>query len=39
MARDNSSKVTFAKANATGKIGNALGKALQVNAIPTFVLF
>jgi thioredoxin 1 len=39
MARDNSSKVTFAKADATGKIGKALGKALQVDAVPTFVLF
>lgn len=39
MARENSSKVTFAKADATGKIGKALGKALQVDAVPTFVLF
>ena len=39
MARENSSKVTFAKADATGKIGKALGKALQVDAVPSFVLF
>jgi thioredoxin-like negative regulator of GroEL len=39
MARENSSEVTFAKADVTGKIGKALGKALQVDAVPTFVLF
>ena len=40
MARENSyCDVTFAKADATGKIGKALGKALQVDAVPTFVLF
>jgi thiol-disulfide isomerase/thioredoxin len=39
MARENSSDITFAKADATGTIGKALGIALQVDAVPTFVLF
>ena len=41
MARQHSdsSKVTFAKADASGKIGKALGKALEVDAVPTFILF
>lgn len=39
MARETSVEVTFAKADATGNIGKALGKALEVNAVPAFVLF
>lgn len=39
MARESPLKVTFAKADATGNIGKALGKALEVNAVPAFVLF
>jgi thioredoxin-like negative regulator of GroEL len=39
MARETSAQVTFAKADATGNIGKALGKALEVDAVPAFVLF
>jgi thiol-disulfide isomerase/thioredoxin len=39
MARENAVGVTFAKADATGSIGKALGRALDVNAVPAFVLF
>ncbi|GKY98691.1 hypothetical protein MPSEU_000825400 [Mayamaea pseudoterrestris] len=33
------SGVMFAKANATGKAGKDLGKALDVDSVPTFLLF
>ena len=40
MARESSSVgVMFAKADATGSLGRALGKALEVDAVPAFVLF
>ena len=33
------SGVTFAKANATGNLGKDLGRALDVDSVPTFLLF
>jgi thiol-disulfide isomerase/thioredoxin len=39
MARENSHGVVFAKADASGNIGKALGKALEVDAVPAFILF
>lgn len=39
MAREASVEVTFAKADTTGNIGKALGKALEVDAVPAFVFF
>jgi len=39
MAREASVEVTFAKADASGKIGKALGKALDVDAVPAFIFF
>lgn len=41
MARErgNGSGLTFAKADATGAVGKALGKQLGVVAVPSFVLF
>lgn len=39
MARETSDEVMFAKADASGNIGKALGKALEVDAVPAFILF
>lgn len=39
MARERTSELTFAKADASGNIGKALGKALEVDAVPAFILF
>lgn len=36
---DDGSQVVFAKADIVGGFGKALGKTLDVNAVPTFVLF
>jgi thiol-disulfide isomerase/thioredoxin len=39
MARERSHEVVFAKADASGNVGKALGKALEVDAVPAFILF
>ena len=40
MARLNDNNdITFAKADTSGKIGKELGKALEIEAVPAFVLF
>jgi len=39
LARDYDGDLTFAKADATGKVGKQLGRQLGIEAVPSFVLF
>lgn len=39
IAREHGSDLMFAKADATGSVGKALGRQLGVDAVPSFVLF
>mmetsp|Transcript_44445 Transcript_44445/g.66982 ORF Transcript_44445/g.66982 Transcript_44445/m.66982 type:complete len:88 (+) Transcript_44445:629-892(+) len=39
LCKEGGDAVTFAKADAVGKVGKALGRALDVEAVPTFMLF
>ncbi|EED89279.1 hypothetical protein THAPSDRAFT_263992, partial [Thalassiosira pseudonana CCMP1335] len=39
IAREYEGELMFAKADATGSVGKALGRQLGVIAVPSFVLF